>query len=83
MSSSDWLEKGRIKRQAADRAEIQRLLAVVDRDLADASDLMVRPMVSLVQGHIWHIVSLRQGHITKTSTSKAASFTSCPHGLGC
>lgn len=37
MSSSDWLERGRIKRQAADRAEIQRLLAVADRDLADAN----------------------------------------------
>lgn len=37
MSLSDWLDEGRIKRQAANRAEIRQLLAVVDRDLADAN----------------------------------------------
>jgi len=36
LSLSEWLDEGRVKRQRADRAEIQRLLAVVDRDLTDA-----------------------------------------------
>ena len=36
MSLSEWLDEGRVKRQRADRAEIRRLLAVVDRDLTDA-----------------------------------------------
>jgi hypothetical protein len=32
-----WLDEGRIKRQPPDRGEIERLLAVSDRDLADAN----------------------------------------------
>jgi hypothetical protein len=33
---TDWLDDGLVKRQAASRAEIQEILAVADRDLADA-----------------------------------------------
>jgi hypothetical protein len=37
MNLSNWLEEGLIKRQAPDSKEIARLLAVADRDLADAN----------------------------------------------
>jgi hypothetical protein len=34
---TDWLDDGLVKRQASSRAEIQQILAVADRDLADAN----------------------------------------------
>ncbi len=37
MSLSDWLADGAIKPQVSNRTEILRLLAIVDRDLTDAS----------------------------------------------
>lgn len=37
MSLSDWLADGTVKRQATRASEIERLFALVDRDLADAS----------------------------------------------
>jgi hypothetical protein len=37
MPLEEWLAEGHLKRQPGARAEIARLLAVVDRDLADAS----------------------------------------------
>jgi hypothetical protein len=37
MSLNDWVAEGRIKRQAPNKSEVCRLLAVADRDLADAN----------------------------------------------
>lgn len=37
MSLNDWLADGTIKRQPVSRGDIQGILAVADRDLADAN----------------------------------------------